>query len=582
MKGGEDVLADVIKIFEEEYKKYGDSLIIDGYIPEDGEYILVDLKEEAFEILDRFNIKQDKQTREIDRSNPHFDFIRRADYMSKYLESNKAISDKNISSNNYFTFFVKKENLHNGKITNEVIEKYYDILKNPLKKYTKPKAKKLYQSIEEKYGQPDQDKIDKIQAWIKENIFNLVKSDSKDKSYLKIFFNYDLEIYQQESERYVLVNIYNSNDYNEMIQGSIYGLPNNNMGLNSKKPYLENKTRKTTVPYLLGEREVLMQKKFFDFLANQVAINKPNIYIQEDRIRAYSNDETPREDCFGYYLRVKKGKEIEIHDFDIIGLYQVHIKPFDLKNVLQIEKSKLEYVRIYTLSTLKNIVNEVFFSKFLTTNYFTEAKDLKIKDNTLKRNLLLARTALFTWFYKGNNGNAWKILQQSSLELIKGSIENGYLLKASEQFNVRCGLKSYFEGGETMGDILIDVKNSLRSKITQDKTVGILKDNEYYFAVGQLASYFISLSKTKNKVHSLANPIINAKTDERIKALLRQLYKKYNYTINADYKRFKNLFAMVSSYVPEGKVEEDLIIAGYLHSNLLYESSKNEGVNKDE
>lgn len=576
------MLADAIRIFEKQYQRYGDAIIIDSYIPDDGEYIIVDINEDNFQILDRVPIKQDKKTRDIDRSNQYFDFIRQADYMSKYLESNKAISDKNIHSNNYLTFFVKKENLHNGKITNEIIEKYYDILRNPLKKYTKPKAKTLYQSFEEQYGEPNREEIGRIEDWVKKNLFSLVDGNSKDKSYLKIFFYYNLDIYKTESQRYILVNIYNNNDYNEIVQGKIYGLPNDNMGMNSKKPYLENKSRKTTVPYLLDQEEIFMQRKFFDYLANKAAGNQPNIYIEEDKIKTYSNDEIPKEDFSGYYMRIKKGKEIEIHDFDTIGRYRVNIKPFDLENVLRLEKSKLEYGKIQTLSTVKNAINEVFFSKFLTTNYFTEAKDLNIKNNSLKRNLLLSRTVLFTWFYKGNEGNTWKVLKQSSLDLIKGAIENGYLLKAGEQFNLRCGLKNHFEGGETMGDILIGVKNLLRTKIIQDTTEAIQNDREYFFAVGQLTNYFISLSKTKNKVHSLANPIINAKTDGKIKEQLRQLYKKYNYTINIDYKRFKNLFAMVSSYVPEGKVDEDLIIAGYLHSNLLYESTKKEGVDKDE
>lgn len=572
----------MIKIFEKEYKKYGDQLILDAYIPADGEYIIVDPNQEEFQILDRVPIKQDKKTREIDRTNQYWNFICKADYMSKYLDSNKALNDKNIHSNNYLTFFVKKENLHNGKITNEVIEKYYEILKNPFIKYAKPKTKKLYQSLEKKYGKPDKDKIDQIETWIKNNIFNLVNPDSKDKSYLKIFFKYDWELYKKESERYILVNIYNSNDYNEMINGKTYGLPNDNMGLNSKKPYLENKSRKTTIPYLLGEEEVLMQKKFFDYLGNQLAVNKTNIYIEEEGIHAYTNDEAPDKDFSGYYIRIKKGKEVEIHDFDIIGLYEVDIKPLHLENVLQLKKSKIEYRSIYHLLTLKNVINEVFFRNFLTTNYFTDSKDLKINDNTLKRNILLARTALFTWFYKGNDSNVWKILKRSSLDLIKGSINNGYLLKASEQFNLRCSLKTYFEGGDSMGDILMDVKNSLRIKINKGHTDVIENDHEYYFAVGQLTSYFISLSKTKNKVHSLANPIINAKSDKRIKEQLIQLYKKYNYTINADYRRFKNLFAMISAYVPEGKVKEDLIIAGYLHSNLIYETTKAEGVSEDE
>ncbi|KAB3529800.1 type I-B CRISPR-associated protein Cas8b/Csh1 [Alkaliphilus serpentinus] len=575
------MLFDAVKIFEKVYKEHGDDLITDSYIPADGEYIIVDPYQDDFTITNRIHIKLNKKTRTIDFTIDDIEFIQKADYLSRYLDSNKALSDKNIHSNNYLTFFVKKENLHNGKMTNEIIEKYYATLKNPFIKYSKPKSKKLYLSIQEKIGQPDIEQIEKIEAWIKNNIFNLTDKDTKDKTYLKIFFKYDLLTYQRESERYILANIYNSTDYNEVIGERTYGLPNDNMGLNAKKPYLENKTRKITVPYLLSVEEVLMQKKFFDFLANLVAVSKTNIYVDEKGIKAYTNDEIPIEDFCGYYLRVKKGKEIEIHDFDTIGLYKAIIKPLDLENVLCLEKSNLQYNRIHKLSTLKNIINEIFFSKFLTTNYFTDAKDIRINDNILKRNLLLSRTALFTWFYKGSNQNAWKILNNSSLELIKGSIKNGYLLKASDQFNLRCALKKYFEGGDNMGDILIDVKNKLRRKINQNSTATIENDNEYNFAVGQLTSYFISLSRSKNKVHSLANPIINAKSDERIKEELKKLYKKYNYSINTSSTRFKNLFAMVSSYEPEDKNNEDLIIAGYLHSNLIYEKSdKGEGENE--
>lgn len=580
-KGGESVLSDIIKIFEKQYKMHGDKVITDSYIPADGEYVIVQPYGDEFNILDKAIIKMDKKTREVDRTVSHFEFICRADYMSKYLDSNKALSDKNIHSNNYMTFFVKKENVHNGKITDEIIKKYYDTLRNPLIKYSKPKAKKLYEEIEKKYGKADSRRIDKIEEWVKNNIYKLVEKDSKDKSYLKIFFKYDWDEYTKESEKYILTNIYNSNDYNITLNGQIYGLPNDNMGLNSKKPYLENKSRKIKVPYLLCKEEVLMQKKFFDYLMNQVSAGKTNVYIDDKEIKVFNNEEMLQDNFSGYYLRIKKGKEVEIHDFDTIGIYKARIRPLKLVNVLNVEKSKLEYTSINKLESLKNVINEVFFSKFLTSNYFTDAKDLNINDNSLKRNLLLARTALFTWFYKWNDSNARKILNRSSLDLIKGNIYNGYLLKASDQFNLRCALKNYFEGGDNMADVLKDLKDLLRKKINQEGTSFIESDREYYFAVGQLTSYFISLSKSKNKVHSLANPVINAKTDERIKGELRKLYKKYNYIINTGNRKFRNLYSMVVSYIPEDKVEEDLIIAGYLHSNLIYEKTDKDNANGD-
>lgn len=579
------MLKDVIKTFKKEYEEKGEEYITDSYIPADGEYIIVDTFENNFNILDRFGIKIDKKTRKVDDSNQYFDFVRKSDYMSKLLDMNKPIDPKKIiHSNNYLTFFIKKENVNNGKLKDEIIDKYYEILKNPLIKYTKPKARKLYEEVETKYGKSNAELIDNIKNWIKNNIYNMVEKDNKEKTYLKIFFKYDLDTFKKESEKYILINLYNNNDYNTTINKKIYGLSNDNMGLNAKKPYLENKTRKSKLPYLLSKEEVLIQKQFFDYLMNQASAGKTNIYIDEEKIEALSNDKMLEYDFKGYYLRIKKGKEVEIVDFDNIVSYNTHIRPFNLQNVLQLQKSKItEYGEMKKLKNLKDLINEVFFSKFLTTNYFTDSKDLNINDNILKKNLLLSRNTLFTWFYKGIDSNVWKVLNFSSLDLIKGSINNGYLLKASDQFNLRASLKNYFEGGDNMSDVLAEIKDSLREKINKDDTDVIHSDKEYYFAVGQLTSYFISLSKSKNKVHSLANPIINGKKDARIKDELRKLYKKYNYTIKTGNKRFKNLYAMISSYIPEEKVNEDLIIAGYLHSNLVYEKlDKEESKNEDE
>lgn len=271
------MLQDIIRIFEKEYNKNGgDNYITRDHVPADGDYIIIDPKGNDFVILDKVQIKQDKKTREIERTNRYIDFLCQADYMSRYLDSNKAISNKNIHSNNYLTFFVKKENLHNGKITNEIISKYYEVFKEPLTKYKKPQLKQAYKEIEKKHGKADIERIERIEEWIKNNIYTLV--EEKDKSYLKIFFYYDLREYVKESEKYILTNLYNNADYNTVINGKIFGLPNDNMGLNSKKPYLENKSRKKTTPYLISQEEVLLQKSFLIILLIKLQLEKP-IYI---------------------------------------------------------------------------------------------------------------------------------------------------------------------------------------------------------------------------------------------------------------------------------------------------------------
>ncbi len=574
------MLSQALEIFKKEYEEKGDRLILDAYIPADGTYVVVKPSGDGFVIEDTFDIKLDKKTRTIDRTvSDYMKFVCLADYYSKVTDVDKAIvssKGKVIQSNNYLSFIIKKESLTNGKLTEEIIDKYYTLLENPRLKYgKKPKSLTLYELAEKKVGEVNKDRLNEIKTWIKENLFEAFKENTG-KDYLKIFFYYSDEDYIKESERYFITNVYNKNDFNETVNNVIYGLPNDNMGLNSKKPYLENKTRKNSTPYLINQEEVMYQKKFFDYLMNQASAGKVNIYMDK-KIEALSNKESINKKFSGIFLRIKKGKEVEIQDYDVISEFNPNLKKdFEYKNILNMDYDKLKgsYDNYTTLNKIHELINEVMFSKFLSSNYFTEPSDISINDGVLKSNLMICRTALFNWFYKGNGQNIWVLLNKASLSLVKGSIKNGYMTKAADQFNLRLSLKEYFEGGEEMADVIFDVKNNLRNKISQKSTSFIENDREYFFAVGQLVSFFISRSKGKKKPLSLANPFINAKKDKVIKEKMKGLYKKYNYDIESYNTKFKGLYAMVMSYQVEDKIDEDMIIAGYLHSNLIYEKDQ--------
>lgn len=576
------MLQDCINVFEKQLKVKGDKLIIDNYVPADGTYIIVSLVDGKFTIKESFDIKYNKKLNEIEgRSNIYFEDICNYDYNSKLIDMNKPIDNKKIiQSNNYLSFFIKKESLSNGKLTKDIIDNYYKILSNPYLKYTKSKAKEIYKSIENDLEDIDQELLEKIKEWIKLNIFKLEEFNINitGKGYLKIFFDVPIENYQAEGKRYLIPNIYNSNDFNEKVENIVYGLPNDNMNLNSKKPYLENKSRKVKVPYLVDEKQVLLQKKFFDYLMAQCSQGKVNIYIDEENIKPYKNGEMSDSDFQGMYMRIKKGKEVEIHSYDVVTAYKFKLnKPFEFLNVLELGDkiaSEENYGVYDDKKMLQEIINNTLFSKYLINNYYTESKDISIKDNVIKRNLLISRESIFNFLYKGNESGVGSLLNRVSLDLIKNCINNGYIIKASHQYNLKCSLENYFKGGKNMGDIVHEVKNNLREKINSEETESFSSDREYYFAVGQFINYLLSKSKGKNKPHSLANPFINAKNNVVIKDKLRNLYKRYNYDIDMHGKRVKNIYAMIVSYEPKEKVNQDMIIAGYLHSNLIYESNK--------
>lgn len=578
------MLQDCLDIFKKQYNKYGDKLIIDNYTPADGKYLILSFDNDNFTI-DELDIKYDKKTGKIQgKENFYFNKICNFDYNSKLIDMNKPMDNKKIiQSNNYLSFFIKKESLSNGKLTEEIIDNYYKTLSNPYLKYTKPKAKEIYKSVEEQLEYIDQELLNKMKNWINDNIFKLneLGIDISGKDYLKIFVDVPVEKYQDEGKRYLIPNIYNSNDFNEKIEGKLYGLPNNNMNLNSKKPYLENKSRKLKVPYLVDEDEILIQKKFFDFLMNCATQGRVNIYIDEDKIKALKNGELIDSDFQGIYMRIKKGKELEIQSYDEVTSYKYKLKKYiifkDLLDLSDEKKIDIGYGTYTDRRDVQNIIHNVMFFKYLINNYFTESGDISIKDSAIKRNLLISRDAIFNYIYKGNENGVYDVLNKVSSNLIKNSILNGYIVKASHQFNLRCALEEYFNGGKNMGDIIQELKNNLRVKINSANTDTFVSDKEYYFAVGQFVNYLLSKSKGKNKSHSLANPFINARNNTVIKEKLRNLYKRYNYDIDMYGKRIKNIYAMIVSYEPEGNVDQDMIIAGYLHSNLIYESDNKEG-----
>lgn len=568
------MLRECTEIFKEQLQQ-NSNLLFDSYIPANGTYLIVKADGTLCEPVE---IELDKKTGEINRTSRYFNQICQYDYYSRLIDMNKPQDNKKIiHSNNYLSFFAKKESFQNEKLNLEAVDRYFDAVSHPELKY-KGQTLKIYQRLEEEMGVVPQESAEKNRRWIKENIFELDVDFSK-KDYLKIFFEAPMEEYKRENDRYLVPNIYNSNDYNLEIEEEVYGLPNNNLGMNAKKPFLSSRTKKTEVPFLMNKEEVLLQKKFFDLLMNYAMAGKSNVYVDTDQrtICGVKNNEMIDRDFKGYYLRIQKGKEVEIHSSDIISSYHPSVKrPLVYRNALSYtpkeHKEGTEYGAYYTREKIQGLLDVVFFSRFLKGNYFTPQDKLSMNDGYVKRNLIISREAIFDWMYKDKEVQASKVLEKVSLDLVLGALKEGFKFKAMDCFNLRHSLLEYFsdKGEDTMESRIDQIVTGLKVKLKAEETPKIESNDEYFFAVGQLVQYFISLNKGKKKTHSLANPFFNAKTDAVLKEKLKQFFKKYNYTIETDKKDFNHMYAMVSKYNPEGKIDQDSMIAGYLYSRLIY------------
>ena len=598
-----------LEVFKRELD-YDNNLILDEYIPADGSYIIVDAEGKIKNYQDIKLDKKKRGTSEAVVKGSYFKEICFYDYHSKLISMNKPVDSKKvIHSNNYLSFAVKKESI-TSKLTETIIDNYYDTLKNPLEaKYKKSKeASKIYQKFEEEYAPVNIEILEKCRSWIKQHIFSidkLINIDLKKKDYLKIFFEVfeadeednkkNKELFIQEDNRYIFPSIYNSNDYNVEVNGKIQGIPDNNMGMNAKKPFLAIKTRKTPAAYLVDINKAILQKQFFEYLMNFAANGKNNIYIDTKnyRIKAYS-DQDERDDfdemASGYYLRIQKGKELEIQIQDNIVDYQNRLKTnFEYVKFISIDikEDKLpEFAKKYGVydkrTSIGTLINEIFFSKFLRTNYFIDANDMSIKDSVLRQNIIMYRNIIFDWVYKGIDNNFSKAEEKFALDLIKNSIRNEdkYNLRPKSQLNLHWSLKDYFlkmkkeQGGDTMADIATKIRTSVKEKImSKEDLIMPSDDKEYYYAVGQLLSYFIFKSRAGKRMQSMINPVLNAKRDNIIKMRLFQLYKKYNYDISIHNYNMKKLYAMILGYKPQNKVNQEMILFGYLDENILLKSN---------
>lgn len=596
-----------LEVFKRELD-YDNNLILDEYIPADGSYIIVDAEGKIKNYQDIKLDKKKRGTSEAVVKGSYFKEICFYDYHSKLISMNKPIDSKVIHSNNYLSFAVKKESI-TSKLTEAIIDNYYDILKNPLeKKYKKSKeASKIYQNFEKEYSPVNIEILEKCRSWIKQHIFSidkLVQIDLGKKDYLKIFFevfevneedNKNRELFIQEDNRYIYPNIYNKSEYiinvKKKVYEDTYGLPYYGINMNRKKPFLKIKTRKTFIPYLLDMDKALLQKQFFEYLMSLAVNGKNNIYIdiKNYRIRAYS-DQDERKDfseiSSGYYLRIQKGKELEIQVQDNIVDYQnklllnFYYQDFFKMNV----ENYPEYIKdigIHSKRTsVGRLINEIFFSKYLLTNYFTDASDISVKDSVLKRTIVMYRNVIFDWIYKGIDNNFELAERRFSLDLIKNALINNYTLRAMTQLNLHWSFKDYFtelkqQGGEKMAEIATEIRESIKERVTSKEEVKMpINDKEYYYAVGQIAAYFISLSKAGKKSQSMINLVINISDDRVLKERLIQLYKKYNYAIDHYNVRFKNLFAMILAYKPDAQTDrqtkDEMILFGYMDSNSIY------------
>ena len=561
------MINEALEVFKKIYDKEGEELVVSKHIPKDGTYILVNIESEK--IINKLNIAYDKKNKKIDGElNQYYSYIRAFDYYSNLVDMNKPMdSKKTIHSNQIYSFFIKKDSIRENKLTKSIIEGYKKNLLNPEEKYNSKEAKELYKNIANKLPEIEKETVEKIFLWIETNVNEDLLEDSK-KDYLKIFFvksdlDISLELFKNEHKRYLIPNIFNSNDHNKKIEETIYGLSNNNMGLNAKKTFLENKTRKISTPYLVDTEEILLQYAFYNYLLPEVKQGNYFIYFTENEIIP----KTYKDACPNgarYLLNATYSKDIDIKNFNIISKsdsQEININFREILHQKRKDSDEIEYGNLNREKIMNNI-NKILFYNSLLGNFLASDGDLDIKDIEIKKLLMKYRNAFYKWFYLNDETEVKKSIKKIYLDAVMVAIGNGHLFKANQQLDLGFCLEEYFYKKSELMEEIMSIKEVFLNHTLSEEDWELLNDEEYFFAVGQILAYINYMRNSKAKSLNFIKQLTFIKNPTILKEKIKKIVISYSHIFETKNKKINRTISNISLYQPK-EIKIDILLAGF-------------------
>ena len=569
------MIDEALEVFRKIYDREGEELVVSKHIPKDGTYILVNIK--SGKIMETLNISYDKKTKKIyGELNQYYSYFRAFDYYSNLVDMNKPMDPKKtIHSNQIYSFFIKKESIRENKLTKAIIEGYKKNFLNPEEKYNSKEGKELYKNIAEKLPKIEKDVVEDIFLWIEDNINeNLLENDNK-KDYLKIFFvennlEKSLELFRNEHKRYLIPNIFNSNDYNRKIGETIYGLSNNNMGLNSKKAFLENKTRKVSTPYLVDTDEILLQYAFYNYLLPEVKQGNYFIYFTENEIipRTY------KEGCPNgakYLLNASYSKDVDIKNFNVVAKDSGEEISINFKEILHQKKKDTDEIEYGNLNKEKmmNNINKILFYNSLLGNFLLSDGDLDIKDIEIKKLLMKYRNVFYKWFYLNDEAEVKKNIRKIYLDAVMVAIGNGYFFKACQQLDFGFCLERYFYGKSELMEEIMNVKEVFLNHTLSEEDWEFSNDGEYFFAVGQILAYINYMRNSKAKSLNFIKQLTFVKNIDVLKEKIKKIVISYSHIFETKNKKINRTVSNISLYQPK-EIRIDILLAGFTADIIFF------------
>lgn len=553
------MIYDVLEVFNKEYGLKGDKLILDNYQLKDGVYLRIGDKTNSCAVFIKSSkkVKKDGQNEiehyfkniEGELQNQEYDWFRQRDYFSNVIDTGKSFDapKKTIHNNNYLTLFMKIDEFLNLEFSHLETKLYKKVFS--FKDFHSKNEKKILENFCSSIKLLSRKKdIVKKMRWIESKLdtYRDIVKDHNPKEYIRIYFTQSEEVYKNESAIYLALKIYNKNEYSVDVDKMVYGLSNDNMGLNGKKPFLEQKTKKTTTPFMITSKVAMQSKLFFDWLG-----------LQPYRTDIFDN----------MFLRKHSdnGKAI-VNDFDYLP---VKIEKFDkniaIKNYLAI-KNKEDF-EITEFWQLENTVDEIFYHKQLKHNYFRD--DLKVSDfvsKKLQQLIFETKYAMVNYFKKFDEREFYQVVKKYGNDFVIEHLRQSRGMKAAESLNLKFSLLQY------KGEEVMDIK-SMQERIIQKLDTSDYKNltsEEFFYLCGQVAKYLLSKSKSGKKDADMLEPFLRAKNVKKLRDEIKFTFFKYKHEIGLNQAKFNNAMSLITAYEGQEMIDSDSLLVGILSQNLFY------------
>ncbi|URJ40792.1 hypothetical protein [Paenibacillus polymyxa] len=611
-----------------------------------------------------------------------FEWFQQKDYVSSLISMNKAVDPgKQLHSNNPYTLYAKRdvflaEPLADGttgmsthlarfldKTQASEVQKKWDELIGTKKTSSKKTSKKTSTetiitspaqqffsdtdyapALEYLVSEERRTRIAQIEQWYATNLSALIEHirTIPFKNYVKIFFTSEStplhssmdhpsnesssfyswdEMYGYEYLLYTIPKIFNSNDYNQMVDGALTGLPGFNMSMNSKKPYLEHKTMRVGAPVRLSLEEALRVKEATEWLISQPKFRMNKFSYFTDFSKSISDV------AEGYFFVYVEGKDNEVQDFENVPFSKkVHVN-IRLKNALGLmtknnngEAFVKDYGYLENVEQLQKEISKRFFRGRMNGDFLQDEPKAREKDFTsgMVALFMQSKKGFYDWIFKGTTATIRSQFARVTLRLIEEQLlrvepvgqekSKLDLSGLADAMNVRLSLMAYLDGEEytAMGNRLIAVSNKLKEKLdTLDKRkqkenadgagqteqtaysepIYVVTDDEFYYLAGQLAFYLKSQSEAQQKKGDLLGPFFMAKRSGQLKKRIEEAYHLHRHKMRLHHTKLNWALGQVYGYQPDKEFQHEdareMFLAGLFSDNWFWKKGESEKPNSE-